>query len=133
MSSSRRTTSWPICSLGWLTVVSCGLQVLGEADVVEADQRDVRGQFRPRWRIASSAPMAISSLKQKIAVGRPGSSSSSPVWRTPDSIEKSPMAMRRALARPWRWAAASTPARRSLLIGLASGPVTTPIRVWPRS
>ncbi len=39
------------------------------------------------------------------------------------------MEIPRALARPWRWAAANTPARRSLLIGLASGPVTTPTRV----
>ena len=100
MSSSNRTTSWPICSIGWLTVVSLGLRYWAKRMSSKPTSEMSSGQRRPRWRMASIAPIAISSLKQKIAVGRPGSSISSPAWRMPDSIEKSPMDMRKALARP---------------------------------
>ena len=74
-SRERTPASAPRRALSWRRVVSGGLDVAGELDVVEADDRDVARDDRPRSATARIAPRAMRSEAQTTAVG--GSSRSS--------------------------------------------------------
>ena len=66
---------------GWLTVVSGGMGVRGELDVIEADDRQVAGDVEPKLAgRAPGTPMAIASLIARTAVGR---SPPDHAWRKP--------------------------------------------------
>ena len=90
MSSSRRTVSSPISRIGCAMVVSGGSMCAANRMSSNPTTERSSGTRRVWRRAAPSAPIAISSLKQKIAVGGCGSREQPLAATDPDSIEKSP-------------------------------------------
>ena len=90
IASSSATVPSPIARIGWATVVSGGSMQRAKRMSSKPTIERSSGTRRPRRLAVSTAPIAISSLKQKIAVGRSRRPSSRSAQAAPDSIEKSP-------------------------------------------
>ena len=105
--------------------------VFREADVVETDDRQLLRDVHAQPPATSGTPIAISSLKQKIAVGRSRRARRRSAAAAPDSMEKSPCMTVKFLVAFCCFARPVAPLNRSRLNGLASGPVTIPMRRCP--
>ena len=78
----------PISASGWRTVVSAGVTI---ADISESSKPTIErssGTRMPRSRATRRAPMALLSLKAKIAVGGSAASSSLAAALAPPSMSK---------------------------------------------
>ena len=132
ISRRSRTVPSPIARIGCATVVSGGS--MHRANRMSSNPTTERstGTRSPLRFAVSMTPIAISSLKQKMAVGEFLLPRSRSAPTTPDSIEKSPFTTKHSRSALCFFEQIFTPRSRSRLSGLASGPVITPIRRWPK-
>ena len=121
----------PIARMGWAMVVSGGSMQRANRMSSKPTRDRSSGTRRLRRLAVSTTPIAISSLKQKIAVGGSRRPRSRSAPAAPDSIEKSPFMTTKSRSARCCFARAVAPRRRSRLSGLTSGPVMMPMRRCP--